>query len=123
MNYFAYIYIYYSLLKSTTVHFMVQHSLKCRQFRLTNGLTHFDAPLARVMCVFVSMHTGVTLVLITEHKQAVQHSGCAERSLRSRSNREDTLHGLLSSPESGQRFVIHSLDQPSTVHTAPHATS
>jgi len=94
-----------------------------RQFRLTNGLTHFDAPLARVMCVFVFMHTGVPLVLITEHTQAAQHSRCAERSLRTRSNREDTLHGLMSSPESGQRFVVLSLDQPSTVHTAAHATS
>jgi hypothetical protein len=62
------------------------------------------------MCVFVFVHTGVPLVLITEQKQAVEHSGCAELSFRTRSTAEDTLHGLLSSPESGQRFVRLSLD-------------
>ena len=66
-----------------------------RQIGLANGLTHFDAPLAGVMFVFVLMQTGVPLVLKTEHKQAVEHSGCAERSVRTRSNREGTLHGLL----------------------------
>ena len=81
-----------------------------RQFRLTNSLTQYDAPLAGFMFVFVFVHTGVPLVLITEHKQSVEHSGCAQRSLRTSSTAEDTLHGLLSSPESGQRFVKLSLD-------------
>jgi len=62
------------------------------------------------MSVLVFVHTGVPLVLITENKQAVKHSGCAQRSLRTRSTDEDILRGLLSSPESGQLFVRLSLD-------------
>ena len=64
------------------------------------------------VCVFLCEfgHTGVPLVLITEYKQAVRHSGCAERSFRTRSTGEDTLHDLLSSLETGQRIVRISLD-------------
>jgi hypothetical protein len=95
----------------------VQHSTYVQTVTVKNGLTHFNAPLAGFMFVFVFVHTGVPLVLITEHKQAVEHSGCAERSVRTRSNRESTLHGLLSSLETGQLHVIHILD---TTQYSPH---
>jgi hypothetical protein len=51
----------------------------------------------------VCVHTGVPQVLITGHMQAVRHSGCTERSFRTRSNGQDKVHGLLSSLDAGQR--------------------
>jgi len=69
----------------------------------------FTHRLNGVMCVCVCVHTGVTLMFKTEHKEAVEHSGCAERYLRTRSYSENTLHGLWSSPEPGQRIVRRSL--------------
>ena len=73
-------------------------------------LHNFTHRLNAVMCVCVFVHTGVTLIFITEHKEAVEHSGCAERYIRPPSNRDRTLHVLLSSSEPGQRNMTHSLD-------------
>jgi hypothetical protein len=47
-------------------------------------------------CMCVCGHTGVQLVLIlvTKYKQALRHSGCAERSLKTGPTGEDFVYGV-----------------------------
>jgi len=112
----------HSLLESATVFSKLQYWLKCTESYINLMVLHnFTHRLNRFMCVCVFVHTGVTLMFITEHKAAVEHSGCAERYIRPRSNRERHYMAFCPVQNSVNELWHTVLNQPSTVHTATHA--